>query len=537
MAATTDTRDEIVAWRARDGELEPVDLTCRRGLLDHLEQLASDIHPGSALPALAAQLATLRDGGEAILITTADTLADRDFQIALNECQASLFVASVDREGAFQLFHYSGKGRKLVREAHIDLEEVLSRKPTTRLIDCDSANDLPAIFSVDPFPLLLSHPVDENRIWMLRNALGEDIVMAVTRDRRLTCWARPGFGAVQVADDLPAGIPYWHSLDPIDLLGEAMTYAVLHPPNGERLSLLNITANRCEATPFPNVVRGLRAVASHNGALMVILKQGVQVFAVGDTETQQVLNLPTSVVWKRDRFFHRPASDEWLALAYDGVEVRLEPILSGKTGRNVPRLTGVFDRVGHDGPWGVTNKGRLYDSATGQFHRIDSVQAGNLELIAANRWGDRIVIGHPKQHSPVHRHQYLVDVVARKSSRAFHDPVASIDAQRTYRLIHQRTLRSRISGVFEDNGLVLVSQKGSCHRLQHSQHCVQIQYASGTARTSIERFAPWRASRCNGNQAAKGPPFRRHGCLPRFARAVAHSPCRPFSAGSDAGTG
>ena len=486
MAATTDRRDEIVAWRANGETLQPVELTQREGLLAHLETLTPDIHPGASLDALLSQLLALPDGGEAVLITTADTLADREFQIQLGRCDlASLFVASVDRQGTFQLLHYSGRGKKVLREAQIDLDQVLApRKKSSSLIDRDVPEDLPAIFSVQPFPLLLSHPIDERRMWMLTTTARESIFMAVTRDRRLRAWTRPGYGARQIADDVPPGVPHWHTI----WHSEWPTYAIISPPNGQQLTLLEIYADHCLAKPLPNPVRGLRAVASHNGAVMVISKQGVEVFAEGQTEVQQRLGLPGNVVWVRDRFFQHRQTGEWLALAYDGVQVQLEAVLSGKTGLRCPKLAGLFDRTGHDGPWGVTIKGDLYDTATDQVHTVKSISASQVELLAVHPDGDRVIVRPAPPVETPYRHQWMIDVNACAAGRVYYNADTGLFAPQMYRHVRQRSLRSRISGVFEDNGLVLISQKGSCHRLKFFRNCIQLQYVSKAASVPQVRF-------------------------------------------------
>lgn len=487
-AATTDSHDEVTAWRAHGAQTEPVELTRREGVAEHLEKLYTDIHPGRALPELVSRLAAADGESDVILITTADTLADHDFQRAVGQCEVdSLFVASVERDGSFRLLHYSRQGRKILREAQLDLDKLLAehRTPSAPLIERDGIDDLPAIFFVRPFPLLLSHPIDHKRIWCLH----ERGVFALTKDRRLMWWSRPGYGARQLADDLHAGSPQWHSLAFADY--EEQILAVLKAPHGDQLLLLDIqpALPSCTVKSLPISATGVRAVSAHNGALMVIGNRRVHIFVVGDTEPKRTLNVPSDAVWQRDRFFKNRRTGQWLALAYDGIEASLESVLSAQTGMHCPKLAGLFDRVGHDGPWGVTYKGDLYDSATDKLHNVATGLGGKAELLAANRTGERIVIG---RHSPelghLRNNQCLIDVESRQAQRVRGNPWDIIDAAAIRRTVQPRSLRSRFEGVFEDGGLVLITRKGACHRLRWFSRQIQLQYDRLARKTASRPF-------------------------------------------------
>lgn len=457
LAATADKRDHIVTWRANGARLDAVDLTTAEGLTSHLEQLATTIHPGAALAQLARELAACESNSEAVLVTTADTLADPDFQRALSESPLeNIYLASVNREGNFQLSLRSMHGQKLLRSAQLNLDDLLAaprRGRTMPLIDEKSRRDLPAIFAVRPFPLLLPHPIDQQQTWPTSAG-----ALALTGDQRLMAWFG-GQAAFQLSDRLPRGAPLWHSRT----VEDDVAYAVVGPQQSHRLSLLTIDLDQrqCEVNSLPLSPGVVRAVSDHNGALVVIFMDRVEVFGVGDHQCLGSLKLPSTVVWMRDRFFKETSTDRWLALAYDGVQASLEAVVSAQTGAHCPKLAGLFDRAGFDGPWGVTFRGDLYDTVADNFRNVTHDLAGTVGLLAANRRGDRIVIG---RHSPTTSHdrnaQRLVDVDGLTSRRLSGVPQLLVNLDAVQPWVSYTTLRSRFQAIAYDNGLLLVSRKG-----------------------------------------------------------------------------
>src|SRR5262249_22058200 len=138
----------------------PIDLTTRAGLTEHLAVLDPTPQPGASLAGFLAEARAAGGPVEAILITHADVLADPDFQAALHVLEDEhLHVATVDRDGAFDLLTLSATGRRLVRAAQLNLDKLLAepKSPTAAnpapLIR-ETAPGLPAIFGSIPFPML-----------------------------------------------------------------------------------------------------------------------------------------------------------------------------------------------------------------------------------------------------------------------------------------------------------------------------------------------------------------------------------------------
>src|SRR5262249_36278299 len=88
------------------------------------------------------------------------------------------------------------------------------------LVDPKVSPPLPAIVHVRPFPLLLPHPANAERMWpihcedsWLAGPKGIERmhgVLCITGDRRLTFWRGSHRAARQLSDTLPRGGLHWH---------------------------------------------------------------------------------------------------------------------------------------------------------------------------------------------------------------------------------------------------------------------------------------------------------------------------------------
>ncbi len=204
MSAHDDPHLEVQTHRAAGATLEPVKLNTVDGLRSHLAALDHRLHPGESLTSLA-ELLHGSEGGDAVIVTSDDTLADPAFQRALERSAlGAVYIASVSRDGRFELQQYSRAGRKRLSAAQLSLEEILKEppraKPALPLRDASKA-PLPAIFRASPFPLLLSAPVRPENSWYVHE-LG---LLTLTVDGRLLRWNIPTQGAEQLATGLPPG--------------------------------------------------------------------------------------------------------------------------------------------------------------------------------------------------------------------------------------------------------------------------------------------------------------------------------------------
>ncbi|HRX82732.1 MAG TPA: hypothetical protein P5307_26880, partial [Pirellulaceae bacterium] len=170
LTASSDRGAEVDVYRAIDGKLHRSDLTTREGLVDHLEALAADPHPGVGVGQFLKQVDSEGLAVDAVIITCDEVLADREYRANAAEfAVSSYFVATVARDGSFSLAAKSAIGSKSICNAKLDLNGVLAppKKPTANLdlIDRDIDPTLPLIFGRRPFPLLLPHQVDFECVW------------------------------------------------------------------------------------------------------------------------------------------------------------------------------------------------------------------------------------------------------------------------------------------------------------------------------------------------------------------------------------
>ena len=189
-------------FRAGREGLVPVDLATKEGLVDHLRALEIHAHPGLALAAFAT---ATPPGADAVLVTCEEGLADPEFQQLAAACPIDvLHIVTVARDGRLRLLARSRRGTRVVREAMLDAAKLLATgpapKPVRPLFD-PAPHDLPAIFSVDPFPLRLAHQADVERTWRV-DGVG---AFTFTEDGRLLFWDDRRLGARQIATGLPRG--------------------------------------------------------------------------------------------------------------------------------------------------------------------------------------------------------------------------------------------------------------------------------------------------------------------------------------------
>lgn len=457
LAAAAERTMEVDAYRAKGDGVEPVDLTTRAGIVDHLEALEPDLHPGSALQAFQATTSAAEEIAEPIIVTTEDVLEDPEFRQSLADHVVSpLHMATVNRDGHFRLLERSSRGSKLLKEVQLDLAELFA-EPTRvapALIDRDWVCRPPAIFSIDPFPLLLSHNLDPKGAWQVEH----HGVLALTKDRRLMFWRRKGLGALQIADNMPPGTLWWFSRRPLQ--GVVRAVVGFAEPGGLYLLQIDLNGYRCW-TQRLEVDRGVRAICSHSGALFAVFPGHVLVLSPESGEVIQTLNMPAGMAWVRDRFFRAHPEGCWYALSYDGRTARLEPVMEDNNAIGCPKLLTLFERDGVDGPIGVTALGDLFSTATGDLRKINHLLSGDIDVAAVSPDGGRVWLRCSQNPSRSHHQAAMVDTAtARINYYQFQLPVTvQSDFSGTVR---QTSLRHRLTriGVDQHGVLTLTSRKG-----------------------------------------------------------------------------
>ena len=128
MAANRDSHYEVHGYRAMGKDIVEIDFTSEQGLQAHLAALDHRAHPAAALPAWQQLFEDEDDAADAVIVTGDDVLADQEFQRALEGLGlASWHIGTVSREGCFRLWRASPRGRTLVREVQLSLDDILRR--------------------------------------------------------------------------------------------------------------------------------------------------------------------------------------------------------------------------------------------------------------------------------------------------------------------------------------------------------------------------------------------------------------------------
>lgn len=382
FSATADPRSALSAYRATATGAEPINLGARAGLIECMAALEASPHPAAALRPFLDAIADGPDApSEAILITHPDVLADAEFSASLAGLSGSpTFIATVDRDGEFQLFSYCGAGRRLLAQAKLDLRALFTQpRPATPLIATPNRTTLPAIFAADPFPLLLPCTIKR------ANALVSEQfgLVGVSGDGRLLQWASSTKYARQLTATLPPGRPvglFDERSDP-PMIRAAYTQhrlGIVHvlrvgleegKPLVERLQL---------DVPKPN------ACCMVGSLLCVISTDAVRAFANGSIRCVATIALPDGLIWRAGRFFSERRGD-WFALAFDGQQLRFEKVPIA----NAYFVTWMFDREGLDGPWAVNFDGSVQAAGASRssFRRLSRERFGKpAHLATAIAW-------------------------------------------------------------------------------------------------------------------------------------------------------
>ncbi len=406
LAATTDRHVPVDVYRAKGSAVESVDLTTRQGLIEHLAQLTEDAHPGRAVAAWLEASRPSFDATDRIIVTSVEAAADRTFQ----ECLArqpvpGLYLATVRRSGQFQL-HYQGlHGRKLICEAELKLEELLSqtgRRYAPVLTDsCD--HPLPAIFHARPFPLLVPcNTFNEHRSWAIANRG----VFEIAQDSRLLWWTSPHQGPQQIVATLSVkGSICWCD----DQLRDNETLAVLHQfGSGYELLCVNVKHRTVSLNRLAHLSSSSRhatcAFCCHAGTLVAITGDRMLVYNRNGTPVVELtLRIPPSARYtlrrRAGRFFYDSASGAWYAATYDGAEARLDQVFNPASHPGV-QLATMFDCQWHEGPVGITTKGELCFPELQQTARLGTSLWGPFGVLDVSLCGEWILVERHDQRHP-----------------------------------------------------------------------------------------------------------------------------------------
>lgn len=198
LHATSDKQIRINCFRSSLTGMEAATLTTRDGLLEHMSALEPTEHPGASLQSFFQAVTDEPFSAEPVLITTSDVLESSEFRQTLDKtCIGDLWLIAVERDGRLKVLQRTRQGTSVRKQLQLPLEEILSRRTVEKIRRTDLPDDLPAIFHLATFPLLLSHQIRIGRLWKWSES-----AIAVSDDGRLMHWTEKGLGARQLATGL-----------------------------------------------------------------------------------------------------------------------------------------------------------------------------------------------------------------------------------------------------------------------------------------------------------------------------------------------
>ena len=198
LHVTSDKQIRIHCFRSSLTGMKATKLTTREGLQEHMSALEPTEHPGASLQSFFQAILDEPLSAEPVLITTSDVLESTEFRQTLDKtCIGDLWLIVVERDGRLKVLQRTRQGTSVRKQLQLPLDEILSPRTAAKIRRTDLPDDLPAIFHLAKFPLLLSHEIRISRLWKW----GESAI-AVTDDGRLMHWTEKGLGARQLATGL-----------------------------------------------------------------------------------------------------------------------------------------------------------------------------------------------------------------------------------------------------------------------------------------------------------------------------------------------
>jgi len=358
LAACDKQHAQVLVWRAHRTQLHPVDLLARQGLVAHLSALETEPHCGQALPAFVAALPPEGEN-QAVIITHADALNDPEFRHALAKCPITPgFIATVDRTGRFELYPLPLARRQPLCEAELDLAAIFEeKKGATPLLNPALAANLPAIFSVAPFPFLLPF---QGRVdcW----TKGSDgFTYGVLHDRRLVRFQDSKTGGRVLASDLPPGKTVWMTCQ------NGLVHVVKGSVGRKPSWLLSMPVTGGESRSF-DLESGSELLAVHcaGEAILVIRRHDIRAYSLS---TGQMLGRTLNhYEWVHGRYFR--GKDRFWFPVWNGQQVKFEPLPLPEPFTPVDFRI-VFDREGIEGPWFVHEDETVVSSISGERFHLD----------------------------------------------------------------------------------------------------------------------------------------------------------------------
>ena len=532
LAATTEQGAALCAYRASGSDIVPVDLNSREGLVAHLESLEPEVHPGRSLDEFFQHVRQSDLAGDVVLVTTDSVLADLEFQQKLNESDAPpIYLATVDREGHFQLWSRGPRGRKCHANLQFDLD-VLFEDPKRRsktLIDSTIDPNLPAILRIKPFPLRLPYGGGDGFInevfWSVplqqafdvdpgsgldrvktiadQSSSGRPIskrlergVLFLTRDHTLLLFDETHRGALQIGEKLPFGkcLYSWSSDQ------QGLSYALIYRESDAVLYIFSIDLIKRQTKADPLPCRYLEPVGTRSFApravvtgsvIFVIYQTTIEAFDVSTTSLLNHTHYKMPYAGLKQRFFFDEAMEHgnaWHALSYDGSAIQLQYIPLGKYLSCSFKLS-LFDRRGYDGPFAIDRRGTIVNLADQTERTFLDQPFSDLEVLDIDANGRRALIRFSEPKNAVHQYRIVDTETGLTKTVSMADSLAQCDAKETSL---RSTLMHRITRAFVGDGqLCIVSNRHVCWKFENKNGQLYLSQSSSAQKHNLSKeFEP-----------------------------------------------
>ncbi len=367
LLAKVPKRQAALTFRARLTGATEADLTRKPGLTAHLAALEINEHPSASLQYLVQQFAPSQPV-DLVVITHERGLGDPAFQIPKDlPDRVNLYLIAVNREGQISMYLSTPQGRRLLKQAKLDLSKLLPGRAAQVL---DPHGRFPAIFAQEPFPFLLVPPdllADLNFATANYNA-------GLSRTGTVWHWKSHKAGARQLKAPPIPGTPLMFAHDET-----AGCLVLLKYLSGELrlLRWFDEPQGTVDVTVIKDVPCGPKSTFRLNGLLYVLYLNQADVINLATGQVLARASLPSGL-GKIGEGFYRRTGHGIGSLAWNGQTLAWEPlqIELAKVHPRLGKVLQVFRRQGLDGPWAIGETGNIVQTCPPYRHcHIDLTQA------------------------------------------------------------------------------------------------------------------------------------------------------------------
>ncbi len=194
---------QLEIWSLGGKTFDIQGLETKKDTIALLEKMDPTLHCG--LPLVKAFAENAVKNGKYILITSAHFLSDPIVAPYFFKIRNQLnYLITVSGAGHLQMIQFNRSSSKLVREAHINLRELLGKAYVKKNKQQLSQAGLPAIFYEKDFPLY--YPTSKIKLHpSCLYQLNNNSLMAVSIDYRLLYWPDKNLGAKELAGHIERG--------------------------------------------------------------------------------------------------------------------------------------------------------------------------------------------------------------------------------------------------------------------------------------------------------------------------------------------